>query len=398
MHYDPFSLKIQQDPFPVYEWLRDEAPLYHDEKNDFWVLSRYEDVQATLRNTSVFLNCHGVDVDKTDTLLTPGNMAEKDGADHDDLRRAVQPWFSPKSIRQNLEDPSREETARMVEGFLGREEIDITHELAFMLPTFVVAKMFDLPEDERPYLRSLMAPVFARLPDDPEPPPEALEAGRKIGDYFAEVVRRRREGWVDRGESDLLAFMLRAEMRGEPLPPELLIGTVAHFFLASSGTTQDSISNTILLLARYPEERRKLIEDPSLIPGAVEECLRFETVIQNTTRLCSEDFELHGVTIPKGATVVCLMGSANRDPRYWEDPERFDVSRTPRRQLGFADGPHHCIGAPIARFEVRLCVEEMLRLMPDFRVSRPPKRAVSHVSRGFEHVWIDPNVKTAVAA
>ena len=192
-----------------------------------------------------------------------------------------------------------------------------------------------------------------------------------------------------------MSVLICSELDGKPLTDAQVLSQAAFLFVAGSGTTQDNISSLLHLLALYPDERAKLLADPSLIPNAVEESLRFESPIQNLKRLTNSNVELHGVSIPAGSTVVTILASANRDERYWDEPNRFDVSRTPRRHLAFAEGIHHCLGAPVARFETQVAIEGVLRVMPRYEIARTPERSVSHIGRGLEKLYLHPNVGSA---
>lgn len=389
IYFNPFDFDIQQDPYPVYKALRDRAPLYHVEEHDLWVLSRYEDIETVIQNWESYSNREGVDIDKTDSLLSPGNMDEKDGAEHDKYRRLIQQWFGPKQIRDNLVEPLRAETEHLVSSLIERGGGDVVEEIAWHLPTFVVARMFDAPDESRSELMSYMKPVFGRIPNDPVPPQSAFDSGRNITKWCLELIeKRRREDVTARG--DILSTLLRSELDGKPLDDQQVLGIISHLIVASSGTTQDLISNAVWLIGSHPEERAKLVATPEMIPAAIEECLRYEAVVQSVSRVTNEDTVFHGQTVPAGATIVNLLGSANRDERQWPDPDRFDVSRSPGKILSFADGIHMCIGRPIARLEAKLVMEELLNRAPNYEISAPPVRAVSHVARGFEHVLIKP--------
>ena len=164
----------------------------------------------------------------------------------------------------------------------------------------------------------------------------------------------------------MISELLRAELDGEPLDNEKILGIVAHLVVASSGTAQDTINSTIYMLDKYPEQRAKLVADPSAIPDAIEETLRLESPVQTLTRLVINDVEMHGITIPAGATLVNILASANRDERYWDDPETFNLDRPPqKRHLSFGMGIHQCIGSPVARLEAQIAVEEVLKAMPE---------------------------------
>lgn len=391
MEFNPFSKALQDDPYPVYRWLREESPLDYNEKLDLWTLSRYADVKEVLRDWKRFSNREGADVDKNDHLLAPGGLDETDEPDHDVMRKLVQFWFSPKSIRMRLEEPMRGEVRRILGQLREHDECNVAEELAWKLPTLVIAEMFDISHDERPYILSLMQPVFRRLPDDPVPPPEAIQAGQQIGEYLLSKIKERRGRDLD-GREDLISVLVQSEIDGKPLTDSQILGNLAFLLVASSGTTQDAMSNLLYLLAVHPDERQKLVDDPSLIPDAVEEVLRFESPVQSACRLVLEDVPMHGGVLPEGARVVNLLGAANRDADYWDDSEVFNVTRSTKRSMVLGDGIHHCLGAPIARFETRIVAEEVLQAMPDYELTREPVRTIQHIGRGFEELYIRPNV------
>ena len=393
MEYNPFAAKTHRDPFPIYKWLRDECPVYYNKEYDLWVISRYEDVNKVLRDWEGFSNREGVDIDKTDTLLAPGNMNELDGPPHDAMRALIQHWFGPKSLRERFDGILRDEVKHLVSKLSVSETFDLTSGLAWQLPTLVLAAMFDLPEEDRPKLLSYMQPVFVRVAGDPAPPEEAITAGANIGAYLLEKIESRRGQSLD-GREDMISELLRAELDGEPLDNEKILGIVAHLVVASSGTAQDTINSTIYMLDKYPEQRAKLVADPSAIPNAIEETLRLESPVQTLTRLVINDVEMHGITIPAGATLVNILASANRDERYWDDPETFNLDRPPqKRHLSFGMGIHQCIGSPVARLEAQIAVEEVLKAMPEYQVVETT-RAVSHVGRGFAEVLVRPKEVT----
>ena len=393
MEYNPFTEETHRNPFPVYKWLRDECPIYYNKEHDFWAVSRYEDVQMVLRDGERFSNREGVDIDKTDALLAPGNMDELDGPSHDAMRQLIQPWFGPKNLRTRFDEILRDEVKRLAGELAELEICDITEDLAWQLPTLVLVKMFDLPDEDRPKLLSFMKPVFRRVSEDPTPPEEAITAGKNIGTYLLDKIQSRRGKSLE-GRDDIISVLLGSELNGKPLTDEEILGIVAHLVVASSGTAQDTISSTLYLLDKYPEQRAKLVDDPSGIPNAIEESLRLESPVQTLTRLVLEDVVIYRTTIPAGSTLVCIIASANRDERYWDEPETFNISRPPEhRHLSFGTGIHQCIGAPIARMEVRIAIEELLRAMPEYQVIEPV-RANSHVGRGFEKLLVRPKPAT----
>jgi cytochrome P450 len=227
--------------------------------------------------------------------------------------------------------------------------------------------------------------VIRRAPDHDRLPPDARAAGEDLRGYFADHVARRRHGAGD----DLLADVVAAEGRGE-LSADEIPGLCILLYVAGTETVADFIGNALVALAEHPGQRAALAADPALGPSAVEELLRFESPVQHQVRTATAATELHGITIAAGDAVALLWGAANRDERRWERPDELDLTRTPRRNLAFGEGIHHCLGAPLARLQGRLVLEETLRAMPAYRLVGEPQRIATHNTRGVAQLPIVP--------
>jgi cytochrome P450 len=384
--YDPFTAGLD-DPYEDYRRLRDERPLYYSERYGFYAVSRYDDVRAVSRDWQTFSSAEGVDVDHT-ALLGGPNFLECDPPDHDWWRRLFQPRFSAKAIRESLWPVIEAEVTRLLDAALadGREEIDIGSEVAWQLPIAVTGHMMGVPKADQPALSENLRLFQERDPGDITPPPHSVKAAADAHAYLQDLIEERRK---QPGE-DLLSMMLSAEHDGEPLPEDHILGNTFFFLDAGTHTTSSLISQALILLDANRDQRRWLLEDPARVPGAVEETLRYEAPLRFLRRVTTKEFELHGETIPVGATVFMLYCAANRDERRWRDADAFDVTRKPDRNMGLGDGIHHCMGAPIARFEATIALEAILGRLPDYELRGEPERIRSHMMNGYTSIPVDP--------
>ena len=376
--YDPFSAAFQDDPFPVYRRLRDEAPVYHSEKWNFWALSRFEDVRAAARDPETYLSFEGIDIDDTaKDMSAPGFLPDIDNPRHDQLRKIVQRSFIPRTIAK-LEDDVRRVVTGLVDEFADKGEADLAQDLSWPIPYAVFFDVMGLPTtgSDREDLVRWSHGLKDREPDDPRLTPIAWEALHNTKDYLAYVLMERRKN----PREDLLSTLATAEIDGVPFAePRItrdseIVGLAFVLFMAGVESTAGLLSTAFRELAYQPDQRRALIADPSKIPGAVEEALRFDAPLQVAGRTSTRDVELHGVTIPAGKRVFLVYGSANRDDRQYEDPDRFDVFRKQLRHLSFSEGLHGCLGAPLARLEARIALEVALPRLGDYAIAGPLTR------------------------
>ncbi len=391
--YDPFSVAFQEDPFPVYERLREEAPLYRSEKWGFWALSRYDDVRAGVLDHELYKNHPGIDLDATNDQGGEGNIPNLDNPRHDEIRHVVQRLFMPRSIAK-LEDDVRRITRRMVDSFADRGAVDIAQELSWPLPYEVFFDFLGLPEgEERAQLVTWSHGLKDRIPDDDQLTPYARECTDHSRQYLADLLMERRRHPKD----DLLTHVARADINGVPLAHHEIeaasevVGLVFGLYLAGIETTAGLLSTLFQELAKQPAQQQALRDDPGLIRNAVEEGLRFRTPLQVTTRTIQRDTEYYGTTIPKGDRVAMVIGAANHDPRQFERAGEFDALRPNVRHLGFGEGLHGCLGNPLARLEARIALEEVLPRLGEFRIdgreerypSTPNMAVLQHLDLAF---------------
>jgi cytochrome P450 len=383
--YDPFTHSVWDDPYPIYRELRDQHPIYRNEARDCWVLSRHADIQAASRDVATFSNAEGVDLDLPAGYLGPGSFLDSDPPDHTRLRRILHEQFSPKAM-DRLEAVVRERVHQLADAMLVNGEADIATELAFPLPMFTVLTIMGFPEDEGPQLREWLDATALRTPGSAARPPECDEAhdalAERVDSLLAERILDPRE--------DLLSVMAAAVRDGRMSVPETH-GMALLLLTAGWETTASLISTAFYLLAQHPDQRGVPVGDRALIPAAVEEVLRYEAPVQYLHRTTTKDVDLHGTTVPQGGKVVLLYASGNRDERVWETPDRFDVGREPKRHLAFGEGIHHCLGAPLARLEARIALEEILARAPDYELAGPIERLEAHVLRGIRRLPVRSN-------
>jgi cytochrome P450/ferredoxin-NADP reductase len=379
MEYDPFSQEFQADPFPVYRWMRDEAPVFYSEKWNWWALSRFEDVRAAATDPQTFLSYEGIDIDDTAKDQSgPGFLPDIDNPRHDQVRRMIQPQLLPNRIAER-EDAVRAVVRGLVDGWRHRGTVDLAQELAWPTPNEVFFDLLGLPaarEQGRAQLNQWVHDLKDRRPDDSRLTPVAKAATAGIQSYFIDLLHERRA----RPRADLVTHIVTAEIGGVPFaeedfgPASEVLGLMMVLFLGGVESTAGLIGTLFKLLAENPDQRALLRENPALIPDAVEEAIRLATPLQLVGRTTSRPVTLHGVTIPAGGRVVLVYGAANRDERRFAEPDRFDVTRGRFRHLGFGEGMHGCLGAPLARLEAKVAVEEGLPALGDYTIAAPPVR------------------------
>ena len=355
-----------RDPFPMYRDLRDHDPVHHvpagDSHGGFWFLSRFADVFDAARDTGTFSSARGLTVEPG----TGVDMGEAtpivflDPPDHTAFRRLVGPEFTPRQV-SDIEDDVRDFVVERLERLVSEGGGDIVADLFKPLPSFVVAHYLGVPAEDRPlfdrWTEQIVAAAAQGRTDDPESGIVDL-----LG-YFGRLIERRRTDPGDDMVSQLVAL-------GEDAVSILwILGFAFTMVTGGNDTTTGLLGGSAVLLCDHPEQRRRLIDDPSMIPGAVEELLRLTSPVQNLARTTTRDVEVHGRTIPDGSRVLLGYAAANRDDReFGDDSECLDVDRNPERILSFSYGAHHCLGAAAARLQGRVALEELLARCPDYVV------------------------------
>lgn len=378
--YDPFSVEANEDPYPIYERMRDESPLHFNEERQLWSLSRYEDIQAASRDWETFSSTAGADLDDTGKLIGEGDFLDDDPPRHDELRKVVREHFTPKAINA-LEGRVRERAHALLDAFIDSGSADFASSYAWPLPAGAVCELLGFPDDDHAQLLEWFTDSLRRIPGEIEIPQTAWKAASEVRGYFADVAEERRRHPRD----DVISTMVAAVDDGR-ISSQDLLGICYLLFLAGIETTASLLSNALLLLYRHPDQRANLIADLAGMRGAVEELLRFESPVQFIGRSTTREVEMHGATIPEGGRVVLIYASANRDERKFPDPNVLDLNRPPGRHLAFGEGIHHCIGAPLARLEGRIGLEALLTRIPDYEVAGPVKRMYTHNAWGLENL------------
>lgn len=389
--YDPFDVATRRDPYPIYRRLRDEDPVHRLEGRRVWVLSRFEDVFAAVADTSSFSSASGLtfEDDEIATLGLAPTIVMMDRPGHTTYRRLVNRGFTPRRVA-SLEPMVRDHARRALSRIAEAGEADLVAELADPLPTAVVAHYLGVPDaDRHQFRRWSNAIVQANAAADPVL--GAVDAVGALYRYFTDLVEeRRRRPELAPAEGDMLGDLLAAEVDGEPLDLPAILGFCFVMIAGGNDTASGLLSGSAALLCEFRGERRRLLDEPGRLPGAVEELLRMTSPVQGLARTTTRDVTVRGVTIPAGAKVHLLYGSANRDEReFGADADVLDVTRRFGRMLAFGGGPHHCLGAAAARLQGRVVLEEMLGRLPRFEVDVAAGRyAPGAFTRRFESLPI----------
>jgi cytochrome P450 len=363
--YDPFSFEIQHNPYPTYERLREEAPVYFSEKHGFWALSRHEDVLAASLAPLTFVSSHGVTLEGTEQGQPL--LILKDPPEHEWHRKVVSRVFTPKYVA-SLERYIREVACELLDDLRGRESFDVIEEFSVQLPLRVACELLGIPVDRRHAIHDVSDRLVAR-DDDGNPTDDAVAVQIEMGALMYELVVERRRDPVP-GVFDMLINgpVVDADGNEERLSDIELATRFTELSFAGHETVARLIPNGIVALTWTPDARRRLVADPSLIPQAVEEMLRWDAPSHYQGRWSTEATEWHGVTIPADQRVILVTGAANHDPRVYDAPEAFDIDRDHSRPLSFGFGVHLCLGANLARMETRVAFEELLARFPDWEL------------------------------
>ncbi len=376
------------DPYPIYRHLRDEAPLHHDERLGLWAFSRFDDVQAAAKDWETFstsIGGRGNDIDDTFQLFLPaGDLAGVDPPVHTRLRGALRMAFSPSALRTRFEPIVRQKVLELIDAFAENGRADFARDLARPLPGATMFSWFGFPETDHPELLTWFGEMLERDPGVAALPARAIAGRDRMRAYMQAAAAERRTARRD----DLMSFLVEANEAGQISADELL-GSSMLLFVAGITTTSGLISNSLLHLGRFPDQRDLMRDDPSVIPAAIEELLRFDAPIQTLARTATRDVAAHGAVIPEGARVALIWASANRDERRWVDPDRLDITREPQRHVSFGDGIHHCLGAPLARLEAKILFEELFRRIPEYAVAGPIVRIKTPTDRALESLPVE---------
>jgi cytochrome P450 len=371
VYYDPYDWAIDTDPYPVFKRMRDEAPLYYNDRYDFYALTRYDDVEKASVNWKTFISGKGsvLEVIRSGVEIPPGNILFEDPPSHDFHRSLLSRVFTPRRMAE-VEPQVRDFCARCLDPFVGSGGFDFVRDMGSQVPMRTIGLLLGIPESDQQAIRDRIDEGF-KMDDDQTMPDRSQDGtyGLRFGDELGEYIDFRERHPTD----DLMTALLQVEFEDETgtvrrlTRPELL-GYIGLLNAAGNETTTNLIGWTGKVLAEHPDQRGDLVEDPSLIPGAIEELLRFEAPSPIQSRYCSADSEWHGGKVPEGSVLCLLTAAANRDERRFDDPDRFDVHRKIDRHVTFGYGIHFCLGANLARLEGRVALDEVLRRFPTWEV------------------------------
>ena len=397
--YDPLDPSVLADPYPAYAWLREHEPVHHRPADhrapSFWALSRFEHVWDAVRRPELFSSASGLTFfdDEIGQLGIPPTIVMLDPPRQPRLRALIGRAFTPRrvlALEDRIRSFVRARLGEMAARHADRAEVDFHAEFAGTIPTYVLAELFGVPEDDRvlfgPWVHAL-----TRLQNDgfnsaaltgSAVPAGALDAMAEMMAYFSDAIADRRAHPRD----DLLGALVAAELDGDTLTDWDILGFCFVVVAGGSDTTASLISHAVMLLGDAPDQRKLLLDDPGLIPGALLEFLRLESSVQGLARTTLADVEVDGVTIPAGQKVMMLYAAANRDPReFGPDADVLDVRRETPRHLAFSSGPHFCVGSHLARLQAQVALEELLTAHPWVTVD--PTAGRRHES-AFVRGWV----------
>lgn len=375
--YDPFLWNVQDDPYPYYRRLREEAPVCHLAERDLWVVTRWDDCMAVLTNPGQWSSARGNFIN--DLPQRAGlTMATTDPPRHTELRGLVEAAFSAERIAAL--EPVIRMTARHLAGGL-KGEGEFVGAFAAPLTASLMGHLFGIPQADLGKLGAWLAAAVHTRERNPggAPPPEF----GLIFAYIGELVRARRAAPA----GDLTSGLTAVEAGGARLGDEEIVITIGTMIAAAIQSTNMQLGNVLVALAQHPAQRAAVRDDPARIPAMLEEAVRWDTALQGLLRTAVEERELGGVVVPAGASVFVSFGAANRDPARFADPEAFDINRQLEQHLGYGWGAHQCIGRPLARLTMRIAFEELLPVLGDYTiVAEGAVRTRNPNLRGFQQL------------
>ncbi|HVU62222.1 MAG TPA: cytochrome P450 [Mycobacteriales bacterium] len=382
VYYDPYDVEINADPYPAFKALRENAPVYYNEPHDFFAVSLADDVERSLVDRDHFSNARSdvLEFIKAGVEFPSGILIFEDPPLHTIHRGLLSSVFTPRKMAA-LEPQIREFCAHSLDPLVGTGEFDFVHDLGAPMPMRVTGMLVGIPDSEQQALRDKSVSSIATEPGQPMDSIDTL-GGEMFSDYY--------DFRLANPSDDIMTELQTVQFEDEhgvtrTLTREEVLTYIAIVAGAGNETTTKLIGWAGKVLAAHPDQRRELAKDFSLIPDAIEELLRYEPPGPHVARYVTKDAEFDGGLVPAGSALLCLVGSANRDPSRFPDPDRFDIHRKPRGHLTFSVGAHFCMGAALARLEGRIALEEVLKRFPEWAVDEAKtKFAVTSTVRGWE--------------
>jgi cytochrome P450 len=392
VQFNPFTPESLSNPYESYRLLREHDPVHYSELMDGWVLTRYDDIVAVLKDPRFsadrrsarnrLVQATMAAQERAGPLARASTMLTSDPPEHSRLRGLAGKAFTARVV-DGMRPHIQEIVDQLLDAVQDQGRMDIVSDLAYPLPVIVIAEMLGVPPELRDTFKRWSDDIVSTLGSGVASP-ELLERGQRSGqemaDYFISVIEERRRDPKD----DLLSGLIAAEERGDALSEDELIATCMLLLVAGNETTTNLISNGMLALFRNPGQLELLRSDPSLVESAVEELLRYDPPVQGTGRVAKEPAEIDGRAVEEGQLIFCLLAAANRDPAQFADPERLDLTRGDNRHVAFGFGIHYCLGAPLARIEAQAAFSTLLRRMPALRQAGEPEWGGTFILRGVK--------------
>jgi cytochrome P450 len=372
LYWDPFTPELRDDPYPLWKRLRDEAPVWHNDRYDFWALTRFHDIEQAHKDYELFSSAHGTTVETmTAEPADTGMIIWTDPPKHTRLRKLVSRAFTARRVSE-LEHRMREVCAELLDPHVGEPEFDYVQQFSAILPPTMISTLLGVPEGDREYLRKVVDDIFhieegaVGMVND-----VATNALVEMNRYLSDQFEDRKQHPCD----DMFTDLLHAEIVDDDgttrrLTDSELSEFVTVLFAAGTETVARHLGWAVDLLDRHPDQRAELVADLSLVPNAIEEILRYEPPSPVNARYVTRDVTLHDVTIPAESRAILVTGAAGRDERTYPDPDTFDIRRHFDVHVTFGYGIHFCLGAALARMEGRIGLEETLKRWPEWTVDR----------------------------
>ena len=387
VYYDPYDFVIDTDPYPIWRRLREERPLYYNEKYEFYALSRFEDVERGLIDWKSYSSAKGslLELIKSDFEIPPGSIIFEDPPAHNLHRGLLSRVFTPRKMNA-IEPKIREFCARSLDPLVGSGGFDFITDLGAQMPMRTIGMLLGIPEQDQEAIRDRIDSGL-RLDDGTMPDAIDFDAAAQTTSFDAYIDWR-----AEHPSNDLMTELLQAEFEDETgttrrLSRPEVINVVNLLAAAGNETTTRLIGWTGKVLAEHPDQLAKLVEDRDLVPNAIEELLRFESPSPVQARYVTRDVDHQGQVVPEGSAILLLNGSGNRDDRRFPDGDRFDVTRRIDHHLAFGYGLHFCLGAALARLEGRVALDEVLRRFPSWEVDWDhAEQARTSTVRGWERL------------
>jgi cytochrome P450 len=382
VHYSPYDYAVHEDPYPVYARLRAEAPLYRNEELDFWALSRHADVLSAFRDPARLSNRFGVTLDPAaygPNAHRSMSFLAMDAPRHTRMRSLVSKAFTMRRVAER-EPAIRALAVEYLERALEMGSFDMVGDVAGKLPMDVISQMIGVPATDRAEVRRLADLLVHRQEGVLDVPPEGMEAALVLAGYFADMVAERRAARRD----DLTSGLIDAETDGDRLSDDEIVSFLFLMVVAGNETTTKLLANAWYWAWRFPDQKARALSGAVSPPDWVEETLRYDTSSQMLLRVTVGEIELYGTVLPDSSRVLLLLGSANRDPAAFDQPDRYRLGRDTSKLISFGGGRHFCLGAPLARLEGRVVLEELVTRVADYEVDPDGAERVHSINvRGF---------------